>query len=95
MLGINGPTDYSSSEARTYDPVHASKNPNNCGVYPLSPIGGSGPESQNPIAGAEEGHRKPYHMASVESNSATMCDKDNRGCRDSVGGVPVKATSGV
>ena len=95
MLGTNESADCSGRGAETCDPVRAGKSPNNSGVYPLSTIGGSGLESQDPIAGAEEGHGKLHHRASVESNSATMCDKDSRGCRDSVGGVPAKATSGV
>ena len=98
MLGTNRSAGgHSSSGARTYDSVRASKSPNNSSVYPLSTIGGSGPESQDPIVGAEEGHRNPYHRASVESNSATMCDKDSGGggSGDSLGGSPAKATSGV
>ena len=95
MLGTNRSADYSSSGAGTYDPVRGSKSPNSSSVYPLSTIGRSGPESQDHIAGVEEGHRKPYHRASIERNSAKMCDKDSRGGGDSLGGLPAKATSGV
>lgn len=74
-----------------------SKKPNNFSVYPLSTIdGGPGPESQDPIAGAEEGLGNPGHRGSVESNSATTCDdKDSRGGADSLRGAPAKAISGV
>ena len=51
MLGTNRSADYSSSGAGAYNPVRPSKSPNNSSVYPLSTIGGPGPESQDTIEG--------------------------------------------
>jgi len=65
-------------------------------VYPLSTIGGSDPGSQDPIAGAEEGHGGVFLRTSAESNGEAMCDGDSRGGGDSVvGGAPANTASGV
>ncbi|CUS11174.1 unnamed protein product [Tuber aestivum] len=99
MLGTNRSADYDygSRGAGAYQLRPPNKKPQNFSLYPLSTIGGGpGPESQDRIAGAEEGRGGLGHRGSVESNSGTTCeDKDSRAGVDSLRDAPAKAISGV
>ncbi|KAG0642473.1 hypothetical protein HOY80DRAFT_1105061 [Tuber brumale] len=97
MIGSNKSENY-SSHVETPDHARPDKNPHNFSLYPLSTYDRTIPrsQSQDPIAGVEEGQGKLDHRGSVESNNAAISGgRDSRGCGDSVGDDPAKATSGV